>query len=388
MKFAIVSDFVSVIDSGAAGSIYAINRGLEALGHTVVTTWGTTKQCYRIHDELFGKAVRLHHRAHSLLQQHRDVDVLVISQPYAFKAFSRLRKEFPNVLFVNRTHGWEARGIQIQNQFGWEPAKGVGRWLRPISQSWIQRLCRCVVAHSDLVVTACAADSDWIKKTYCTPEDKVQCIPYGIEVDELPSENLDDSQRTNTFVFAGNYLERKGGRVLNQLLPRIGEQYPNVTLEMFVDATSVPALDSRLRPTWKNRARISPWVDRNELCKAFSRSKYLLLPSYFEGYGKTTIEALAMGCLILGFREGHLSNVDCRLSNCVEVGDIDGFRHCLENAASGTNAFPSDAFRLAVQVGRARRWRDTALEFAETCFQARTRLGRNHTINEVLNDGR
>ncbi len=37
------------------------------------------------------------------------LDVIVISHPFAYLAFERLSKEFPNILFLNLTHGWEHR---------------------------------------------------------------------------------------------------------------------------------------------------------------------------------------------------------------------------------------------------------------------------------------
>jgi glycosyltransferase involved in cell wall biosynthesis len=372
MKILVVSDFSPDADSGAGGSILAINRALKSLGHEVFEAWHPREvNQSRVQEELVGKASRLHKQAEQLLSEHPDANVLVISQPYAYRAFEKLRRQFPHLLLVNRTHGWEARGIEIQNRFAWDKPRGMRRLLRPISQAWMQRMCRRVVRASDFVVTASSSDETWIRQKYALSASHVVNIPYGLDLGMLPPPPTANSPRANNFVYAGNFLDRKGAGVLKRILPQIGREFPKTRLEMYVDRFAIDSLEGCLRRDWGDRLQLSTWVERSKLLESFTRTQFMLLPSYFEGFGKTTVETLAMGCLILGFREGHLSNLDETVSRCVDIGDEAGFRDLVRAAAAGNLAFDGDASTKAIKIGRARSWNDVAGEFVEVCERTR-----------------
>src|SRR5438105_7836938 len=120
MNIFVVSAFRPDTNSGAAGTLEAINRAWADLGHEVRCEWRESPPGGRVVDELFRLPFTLQDQIRRHLARHPDTDVVVASQPYAYVAFRELRAAHPETLFVNRTHGWEARWIESQNRFGWE----------------------------------------------------------------------------------------------------------------------------------------------------------------------------------------------------------------------------------------------------------------------------
>jgi len=372
MNFLVVSAFLFEPNSGAAGSIRAIDLGLERLGHTVNEVWGVPSSNSRLYEELHGKSNRILSRAHWMLSKHPDTECVIISQPFACRTIRALRQKFPKTLFFNRTHGWEARGIELQNRFGWDPPQGIRRILRPISQQWMNRLCRLAAHHSHAVIAASSSDGDWIRSRYQLEDERVMVIPYGTDVASLPSAPCTEGSRPNTFVYAGNFLDRKGARVLEQVLPKIGMQHPNATIEFFIDAASISRVEASLRPTWKNRLKVTKWVSRNSLYEALARSRFLVLPTYFEGFGKVALESLALGCGVIGFREGFLQDLSSEACIVSPVGDTDGFAAALADAASG-KFFGQELSAKAIAIGRQRTWDDVASDTAANIERFRER---------------
>ena len=250
----------------------------------------------------------------------------MVSQPYCWKAFRAIRRQFPQVALVNRTHGWEARGIERRNITPWEkPGNIFKRFGRSISQSLMRGWCEKTLAESDLLITPSKRGREWICKEYPRFAEKVVSAPYGFDKNQIPHPKPAKNSDRVELVFAGQYMPVKGCRVLEEYLPGIAQIYPKTTLKMIVQVSAHPRIRERLGKYWGNRLKLLPWVNRDALFNELMQSDIFLAPSYFEGWCKTAMEAVMAGCHVVGFAEGFLAETQSSRVHVVPVADAEGF---------------------------------------------------------------
>jgi glycosyltransferase involved in cell wall biosynthesis len=319
------SSFLPVENTGAAGSLMEIARGLRAIGHRVEELWIPDSGGGRWQKEFLRPAIQSRLLLEAIAKRP-DLDAVMVSQPYCWKAFRAIRKQFPKVALINRTHGWEARGIERRNITPWEnPGNIFKRFGRSISQALMKGWCEKTLAASDILITPSKRGREWIREEYPHFADKVVNVPYGFDKNKIPDQKPSKNPDTVQLVFAGQYMPVKGCRVLEQYLPDIAAAYPNTSLKMIVQDSAQSRVRERLGKHWGNRLNIIPWVDRETLFKELMQSDIFLAPSYFEGWCKTAMEAVMVGCHVVGFAEGFLAEAKCSRVHVVAVADAEGF---------------------------------------------------------------
>ena len=363
MRFLIASSFVPQRHSGAAGSLFAIGDAHRRRGHQVDWLWMPPEGGSRMWNELVRIPGLQANDIGAFLRRHNDVDAVFISQPYAYQAFERLKPKHPDVLFINRTHGWEPRSAESQHRYGWDSALGAGRrLLRDVSRWHRSKVCRRAVLAADGVVAACRQDADWIRARYELPEWRVACIPYGIAADKFPrAPRREATSGPLRLIYAGKYQERKGSKLLESVLPPLAAEFPDAQLSFVVLPEQVPLVEQAYGASWGRRLRICSWMPQRDLFDEFSAHDVLLFPSYFEGFGKVAIEAMAMGCVPVGFDEAAMSDLTSEGVLTCPHGDAEAFAALLRDLLGGQVAWQRSANR-AMEIARGRTWDTVAAE--------------------------
>ncbi len=362
MNLLVASNFERKTDSGAAGTLLAISDAWKSSGHSVEHLWRDSPPVSRIIDESVRVPVNQLREIQNHLRRYPETDVVVVSQPYSYRAFEVLKPRYPQTLFVNRTHGWEARWIESQNRFGWDPPAGrSSRLLRTVAQVVRKHMCRRCAQAAHGVVAACRDDAEWIREHYRLPPWQVTAIPYGVELADLPLAPIRTAAGPVRLIYAGQYCQRKGSKVLETVLPHMATEFPSARLTFVVSDESIRDVESTYRPTWGQRLVVHSWKYRHDLYRLFGEHDVLLMPSFFEGFGKVVVEAMSMGCVVIGFTEGGTADLASPACLTCPRGDTDAFASLVRAALAGR--FDFNALSLvAVSAARERTWRDTAVE--------------------------
>lgn len=313
LHFLCVSDFVPNEDSGAAGSIAAIGRALAARGHVVDYIWHEPASSRFGHPrlrELFDLPLQQLAQVRNRLMETR-YDVVIVSQPYAYLVYEQLASQFPQTLFLNRTHGWEARLDVLETRLGWKADAPVAR--RPLlrASAWVRaRACARTARSAHAVLCASGTCAAFIRRTYGRSADDVPVIPYGIDTAVFRSAARAPAAGTAArLLYVGQYLRRKGSTMLEAVLPGIAMRHPEATLTFVAHAETMLHLERHFRPSFGDRLTLLPWRSQAELVDIYAAHDILVFPSLFEGFGKVFLEAMACGMCVVGYGEGGVSDL-------------------------------------------------------------------------------
>ncbi|HUO60776.1 MAG TPA: glycosyltransferase family 4 protein [Candidatus Acidoferrales bacterium] len=361
LKFCFVSNFTPEWNAGAAGSILAIGTELESAGHAVRYRWKELKWNSTL-TNLFVLPWKQYRQVKGECRASQP-DVVVVSQPFAYPVFERLKRQFPKTVFLNLTHGWEHRYDIAESTFGWQSdMQGLSGWKRRLAMAARAHICRRIALAMDGLLAPCALDGQFVLRQYGVPQNKLLLMTYGLGPsfgDELRREPHSGLR----MLFFGQYVPRKGSLIMERLLPRLAVEFPDAQVTFVVPREQVGLVNGAYRDAFGDRLRVYPWMSRNEVIRICREHDIFLFPSMLEGFGKTFLEAMACGLCVVGFEEGGLPTV---AENQVEAmyckpGDEAGFEQLLRQCLSD----PERA-RMMGQRARAKALQLTWTKTAQT----------------------
>lgn len=366
MKWLFVSDFEAEENSGAAGSLIAIGRALERAGHRVDFEWKDARP-YRLPHATAARLLELPGRQRRQVEARLaagSYDVVIISQPFAYGVYERVALRFPRTLFLNRTHGWEARLYEAQRRFAWDGRRSPSLGSR-VSAALTRRACRRTARAAHGLVSPSARCAEWIRRAYSVPPERVAAIPYGHDAGPATPRPPRETDGAVRLLFVGNYLPLKGSGVLETVLPDLGRRFPRASLTLVVDERASRAVLERFRPDFGDRVTVETWLQRIQLAALYASHDVFLFPSLFEGFGKAWLEAMAFGMCVVGFAEGGLPDVARHGEHALycSTGDVAGLRALLARALE-TPADTRAIGERARTVAQAYTWERTARETA------------------------
>lgn len=242
---------------------------------------------------------------------------------------------------------------------GQDPAS-LDRWMREL----IEAERRCIVL-ADGVCAPGGFMAEWAQDRFGL-DDRPTVIPYAASgVSVIPV-----SGESRIVLYAGRLEQRKGVDTLIRAWNRAGAKHPDWTLRLVgADTNTAPGggscrewLESLLDPALKGRTVFVGAVDGRELERERSGAALAVIPSRWENFPNTCIEAMASGLPIVASDHGGMAEM-------LGLGAMGGAQegHCGCVIAAGDDAGLADA------LGRWMR-RDEA-ERREAGAAARERIG-------------
>ena len=354
MRFLVGSDYACDPNAGAAGTIYWTDRALQALGHEVDEFWGPD----------VGRRIR-HGNLHYLLELpgafRREVaarcrrgayDAVILDQPHAFLAGEYLRARHPEILFLNRTQGWEGQADEALRAL--KPAGEPTGLLRGLAREAMRRLLARhqdrVVACADGILAGCSPIPDYLERTCGYPRERVAVIPYGVTDEFIRRPVSADPGRWRRILHVAQFAPFKAPEIVAAVFGRILRERPDVEAGWVCDARHHAQVRELFAPEMRDRVRLHPWAGQSELVALYDAYGLFLFPSHYEGFGKTPFEAMARGLAVVATRVGGLVDLVRNGENgCLcAPGDADGlYRHAAQMLAD-----PARAARLGAQARR------------------------------------
>jgi glycosyltransferase involved in cell wall biosynthesis len=301
------------MNSGAAGTVYQMIAALRRAGHDVNEIW----------EDDIGRLIR-HGNLHYLLElprkyrsavrrrlREREYDVVEINLPQAYLAAVDHKRSGQRSVFVNRSHGHEVRSEEAlapyRAMFGVPRKPLVRRILSGIVEAMLSRQWKLLGRAADGFVVSCHEDATFLVERYRVPHCRIGVITQGVPeslVWKTPN-NL-TPERANKLLYVGQFTFFKAPMMLAQTVSLVLQKRPAASMTWVCSrshhAEAADLLDVDVRP----RVTFLDWMPQEELVRVFDAHGVFLFPSFFEGFGKAPLEAMARGLCVIASETGGM----------------------------------------------------------------------------------
>ena len=352
MRFLVGSDYARDPNAGAAGTIYWTNRSLEALGHEVDEFWSPDLPRRLRHGNLhylleLPPAFR---REVALRCRRRSYDAVILDQPHAFLAGEYLQARHPEILFLNRTQGWEGQADEALAH-AVQPPPG---FLRGRAQATMRRLLARhqdrTVACADGILAGCSPIPDYLGRKYGYPRERVAVIPYGVTDAFIRQPANPAPDRWKKLLHVAQFAPFKAPEIVAAVFSRMLRLRPAVHAGWVCDRRHHEEVRNLFEPDLRDRLCLHSWTDQPALVSLYDACGIFLFPSHYEGFGKTPFEAMARGLAVVATKVGGLVDLVRTGENgfLCEPGDVDGLARRIEQLLDD----PGLAARIGTQARR------------------------------------
>lgn len=330
-------------NSGAAGTVYHTNQAFRDLGHEVDEIWAEDLGARRIS----------HGNLHSLLEQPRayrhavtkavkakQYDLIILDQPQAYLACKALKQAQFSGVILNRSHGVELRVNQVLPQWHRKYQAPESRYPALITYTLrrlLERQWTEVIKYCDGVIVSSSLDQEFLINYLKVKENKICLTPQGVSnewLNQPPSSEYDNfSKRWQNLLYVGQFAFYKGYFVLSEVVNRILLDHPTVKFTWVASAEDHSKIRELLVPEILDRVRVLDWMPQSELQVVYRQHGIFIFPSFYEGFGKAPLEAMACGLCVVASDEGGMHDYIKHGQNAYlcPVGDSEKFVKVITN---------------------------------------------------------
>ena len=183
---------------------------------------------------------------------------------------------------------------------------------------------------ADKIICDCEDTKRVLSERYHIPEEKMTVIHCAVDTQKFHFENT--QKKANCLVYIGRIDKRKGIEFLISSMPFVEQQIPDVLLLIGGKGSYLEKMKSLVsRLNLERNVTFLGFVPDDQLNTLYNQAQCAVVPSIFEGFGITVIEALAAGTRVVGT-------------------DVDGIRETLKSGEYGRLAPYGDHRALAEAI--------------------------------------
>jgi glycosyltransferase involved in cell wall biosynthesis len=373
MKILFMANVAPNPSSGAAGTELQTVNALRDIGHAVDDIWTEELSHHLKHFRLYDLIELPFAYTNALKRRFRNkkYDVVHVNQPHGYLAAKTLRSLDSQVVFIHRSHGVEGR---VRHELArWEKEYGQDQrpsWRRVSSRIMdplleLNNLGIARYAHGHIV--SASECRDFLHNRYGVPLGRIAVIP------QAPPEAFRNcapkpmtEKRLQKILYVGQYAFFKAPMVLARAVEHILTTLPQATMTWVCDKRH----HGEARGLFENqgiseRVSFAEWGNQSNLLRVYDEHGIFLFPSFFEGFGKTFLEAMSRGLVVIASNNGGMRDVieNGQSGFLTKTGD---WRHMAELAIQAVEN-PEVSVRISTEGRRASlrySWHRVAIETA------------------------
>jgi len=191
---------------------------------------------------------------------------------------------------------------------------------------------------ADEVITVGREFSEEVKHTYEVPENKINYIPNGVDLERFDSHSKDLNRRNyaldweNIVLFVGRMYPQKGPGHLIEAMPHILDQQPEAKFVM-CGSGATEHYKSIAKSQVGDKVHFPGYVSDNELMSLMKEAAMTVAPSVYEPFGIVPLEAAASETMTVGSYTG-------------------GMKDTIVHEYTGLHTYPADPGSITDQVSR------------------------------------
>jgi glycosyltransferase involved in cell wall biosynthesis len=313
-------------------------NGLKELGHEVdilqpsdVEWWPGLKigRRYRLALGTFLKARKLINRSgYDLIEFYGDEYWLLLWW------LKKVKKTHP--LLVAHVDGLELYDKEKERRF-WGKRAGIKKWLYRFNEN----LSAMNFKLADKFVCGCDDELKYVTKEKLFNADSAACVSPGIddEYHQLPF----TQERIKNIIFFGSWISRKGIRIIPEVITPILNKHREICFEVLGAWSSRDSILSEFHESLHPRIIIHKKLPVEKLIDKLCHSSIFFFPSYSEGFGLATLEAMSCSIAVVTTPTG----IGCNLKNNLQA-KICGFNKVGEMYNAIDNLISDEVLRTKI----------------------------------------
>ncbi len=311
MRFLFAANTPRDPNLGAAGCDLATIEALRQLGHEVDEIWGSDMPQRVAHRNLH-QLLELPRNFAAAVARHcgnKRYDVVQVNQPHAYLAAKIHRLQGRPGVFINRSHGWEPCSRLAVAHFRGDQRPVWRRGLSRVMAYLIEKHNQWAVRWSDGLVVCSKSDRDYILKEHGASPDRVLALAPGVPPDFLGPLAVESAERWKKLLFIGNFAPYKGPEIAAQVFRDVLRAVPDCRATWVCPQKFHAPVRELIGPSVADLVTILDWMPREELRRLYDQHGLIIIPSHFEGFSLTFLEAMARAMCVLGTLVGGLPQV-------------------------------------------------------------------------------
>ena len=346
MRILMMADTPPNPDSGAAGTEYQTMLALRRMGHEVDAVWADELR-HRIRHGNLHYFVELPFAYRQRMLDRLEVhayDVVHVNQPHGYLAARSIAGKKASPVFVHRSHGFEPRVSEVLRpwQMRYSDKRPLLRHVANKAMGMALEINnREIARYADGHIVSANLCGDFLHHRYRVPREQIAVIPQAPpkpfhDTAVLPI----DENRISRILYVGQFAFVKGPMILAAAFEQVFAKHPDVTLTWVCDARHHAEAASLLSSHARSRVTFMDWVPQDKLIKVYDEHGVFLFPSFFEGFGKAFLEAMARGLVVVASEEGGAKDLieHGRNGLLVPVGDATTMANACASVLSSLTA--------------------------------------------------
>ncbi len=241
-------------------------------------------------------------------------------------------KKYSNLDVVD-VHDWitASAGVKIKKKYGIPLIHTVHSTQlgRPSSKRYplklkIERMC---FREADRIITISNKMKEELRKLYNVDESKIKVIYNCVDVKKFKR-----GREKDYILFVGRFSRRKGTDILVKAMKLVVKEIPEAKLKM-IGTGEMLEYCKELAEKLKISESIEflGWVPDEELVEAYAHAQLVALPSTYEPFGLTVLEAMASGKPVITTNISGASEIITNWKNgvVVKVNDVKDLAHAI-----------------------------------------------------------
>jgi glycosyltransferase involved in cell wall biosynthesis len=152
---------------------------------------------------------------------------------------------------------------------------------------------------ADRIICDCEDTKRVLFERYAVPKEKMTVIHCAVDTEKFHPQGTE--KKANCIVYIGRIEKRKGIDFLIRSMPLVQQQIPDVQLLVGGKGSYLEKMKSLVRRLDLERnVTFLGFVPDDQLNTLYNEAQCAVVPSIFEGFGITVIEALAAGTRVVG----------------------------------------------------------------------------------------
>ena len=193
---------------------------------------------------------------------------------------------------------------------------------------------------SDKVICVSQDSKRILTEKYGINPSKIVVIPNGVDTEKFyPIESV--KEINNALLYVGRIDERKGVDFLVRSMPLVILKYPEIKLFIGGKGQLLPELKKYIIENGLHEnIKFIGFIPEDELNEWYNKVKCVVVPSVFEGFGITVIEAMAAGTPVIGTNVDGIKSIIKNKENgyLVEYGNTDSLANVIINVLRNDNS--------------------------------------------------